>query len=235
MSTTHAGSRHDEGGYGGRFNLEAPSWDGANPEVNTEPYLKSLRGWLVTTKTPSAQQGLVLLGTAKGDLKLIINELTLEELTATDGGEKVYQLINTTFEWALKRTLPRKLEACLYGSSGERQRGEGFLAYTARKLQQYRELESSGLALPAQVKGYIMAKHGKLTTTQWETMTNWTGGALELSTISEALRRLDRPAGVSGPAKEQASIVLYQNHTDGAWSDEEQTDGGAEQATGHDG
>eukprot|EP00971_Amphidinium_carterae_P098314 1944818-Amphidinium_carterae.1 len=139
MSTTHGGSRggEDGGGYGGRFNLEAPSWDGSQPETNIEPYLKSLRGWLVTTKVPSQQQGLILLSVAKGDLKLIINELTLDELTAYNGGERVYQLVHNTFEWALKRTLPRKLETCLYGSSGERQRGEGFLAYTARKLQQY--------------------------------------------------------------------------------------------------
>eukprot|EP00971_Amphidinium_carterae_P053825 1060073-Amphidinium_carterae.1 len=145
-----------------------------------------------------------------------------------NGGEKVYQLVHDTFEWALKRTLPRKLEACLYGSNGERQRGEGFLAYTARKLQQYRELETSGLALPSQVKGHIMIKHGKLSTTQWETLNNWTGGSLDLATVSDALRRLDRPAGANSLTKETTTTVtMHQyHHDDGSWNeDEELTEG----------
>eukprot|EP00971_Amphidinium_carterae_P266811 5292555-Amphidinium_carterae.1 len=65
MSTTHAPTSADEGGHGGRYNLAVPSWDGANPEVNIEPYLKSLRGWLLTAKVPAQQQGLVLLSSAK--------------------------------------------------------------------------------------------------------------------------------------------------------------------------
>eukprot|EP00971_Amphidinium_carterae_P200414 3977026-Amphidinium_carterae.1 len=204
-----------------KYSLDAPSWDGKNPEVHIEPYLKSLRGWLLTTRTPKQQQGLLLLSSAKDDLKLIINELSLDDLTQPDGGERVYQLINNTFDWALKRTLPRKLEACLYGSSGERQRAEGFLAYTARKLQQYRELEQSGLALPSQVKGYIMAKHGKLTNAQWETMTTWTAGSLEMSTVSEALRRLDRPTGAGSAQRDSAAIVLFQNAAEGEWCDDQ--------------
>eukprot|EP00971_Amphidinium_carterae_P190729 3784927-Amphidinium_carterae.1 len=219
-STMQNSTRNEESS---RYSLDAPSWDGRSPEVSIEPYLKSLRGWLVTTKTPKQQQGLILLNAAKDDLKLIINELTLDELTDTNGGERIYQLVQSTFDWALKRTLPRKLESCLYGSSGERQRGEGFLAYTARKLQQYRELETSGLTLPSQVKGYIMAKHGRLTNSQWETMTSWTSGSLELSTVSDALCRMDRPAGIGsmhGASKEVSAIALFQHEDDGDWPEE---------------
>eukprot|EP00971_Amphidinium_carterae_P107652 2131553-Amphidinium_carterae.2 len=58
----------------------------------------------------------------------------------------------------------------------------------ARRLQHYRELEQSVLALPSQVKGCIMIMHGKLSTTQWETLNNWTSGSLERSRVSETLR-----------------------------------------------
>ena len=54
-----------------------PVWDGKDPENQTEPYLKLLAGWLATTRTQKTQQGMTILHYASGDLKLIIDELTM--------------------------------------------------------------------------------------------------------------------------------------------------------------
>ena len=68
-----------------------PVWDGTNPENQTAPYLKALRGWLNTTRAQKTQVAMTILHYAQGDLRLIINELDVDELTAADSGEKVYQ------------------------------------------------------------------------------------------------------------------------------------------------
>eukprot|EP00971_Amphidinium_carterae_P210014 4166188-Amphidinium_carterae.1 len=67
-----------------------------------------------------------------------------------------------------------------------------------------------------------MAKHGRLTNAQWETVTSWTGGSLELVTVSDALRKIDRPAGVSSNSREATSIALFQQEPDGSWAEDEE-------------
>ena len=46
-----------------------PAWDGKDPDNLLEPYLKSLDGWLATTRTLPTQRGLTMLHYAVGDLK----------------------------------------------------------------------------------------------------------------------------------------------------------------------
>eukprot|EP00973_Karenia_brevis_P029485 4067626-Karenia_brevis.AAC.1 len=61
-----------------------PVRGGEKPETELEPYLKLLKGWLATTKTQKTKRGMTILHYAAGNLKVIINELEVEELTAED-------------------------------------------------------------------------------------------------------------------------------------------------------
>eukprot|EP00973_Karenia_brevis_P062994 8756884-Karenia_brevis.AAC.1 len=61
-----------------------PVWGGENPETELDPYLKLLKRWLATTRTQKTQRGMTILHYATGNLKLIINELEVDELTAED-------------------------------------------------------------------------------------------------------------------------------------------------------
>ena len=63
-----------------------PGWSGEQPDRELEPYLKKLRGWLMTTRTFKTQQGMTIFNFATGDLNVIINELEIEELTGDDSG-----------------------------------------------------------------------------------------------------------------------------------------------------
>ena len=66
-----------------------PTWNGDHPEKELEPYLKLLEGWLMTTRTLKTQQGMTIFNHATGDLRLVINELPIEQLCAEDSGTVV--------------------------------------------------------------------------------------------------------------------------------------------------
>ena len=70
-----------------------PEWDGMDPHKNLEPYLKLLQGWLLTTATIPQQRGLIIMNYAKGDLRRLLDNLELEELTTKDSGQRAYDYI----------------------------------------------------------------------------------------------------------------------------------------------
>ena len=111
-----------------------PVWNGKNPDTQAEPYLKLLAGWNVTTRTQKTQRGMTILHCADGDLKTLINELDIEQLTSENSGQLVYDYIHDAFEEYLVTKLPQATEECLFGSDGKRRNGEGMLMYIARKM-----------------------------------------------------------------------------------------------------
>ena len=74
-----------------------PTWDGSEPERLCGPYLKSLQGWINTTRAQKTQMGMTILHYAHGDLKVIINELEVEELTAVNGAQLVFDHIKKEY------------------------------------------------------------------------------------------------------------------------------------------
>ena len=88
-----------------------PPWDGKNADDMAEPYLKLLHGWLSTIRTLKTQQGMTILHYSSGDLKLIINELDVDELTSYEGGQKVYDHIKENFGDYMEKKLPKQLNA----------------------------------------------------------------------------------------------------------------------------
>ena len=106
-----------------------PVWDGKDPDNQAEPYLKLLAGWLATTRTMRTQRGMTILHYASGDLKLIINELDVEALTADDGGQKVLDHVKEAFVEYMEKKLPKAMERALYAPDCRRQKGETMIQY----------------------------------------------------------------------------------------------------------
>eukprot|EP00971_Amphidinium_carterae_P260680 5171607-Amphidinium_carterae.1 len=156
-----------------KWDLSVPEWDGRDAEKGAaEAYMKAVMGWFITTKKTVQQRGLMLLQAAKSNLKLLINELSLDTLTRDNGGQIMLHHVEAAYSWALIRLLPRRLEECLFGTSSSRQRGESLLQHTARKLQLWRDLDQAGCSMPDQANAYITFKHAQLTERQQKTITH---------------------------------------------------------------
>jgi hypothetical protein len=127
--------------------------------------------------------------TAGSDLELIVNELTLETLTREDGGKVVFEHIYKTYKECIELSMTKHLEAALYSEQCKRNRGETLLSYTARWRILFRYLDSAGIRLPAEAKGYLLMRDSKA----WDTCTTWTKGSYDYDVIIDCLRMLERP------------------------------------------
>ena len=78
--------------HGGRQNVHdiPPTWDGQKPETQLEPYLKALRGWMLTTRTLKAQRGYVIVQYSQGELKQLLNYFDLDTLFSENGAEHCF-------------------------------------------------------------------------------------------------------------------------------------------------
>eukprot|EP00971_Amphidinium_carterae_P309325 6147053-Amphidinium_carterae.1 len=61
-----------------------PSWGGADPDVQLEPYLKAAEAWRRTTRVAPKQQAVQLLAVATGDLRSIMAELEIDTIRDED-------------------------------------------------------------------------------------------------------------------------------------------------------
>lgn len=194
MPETYTGNAAEREGNPPRFTLDNPPWwDGKNPEQQAEPFLKLLTAWLTTTRTLQRQQGVLILQAVTGDLKVLVNELDLDALTSENGGQRVFDLIRAAYKEYVEQPLPKHLEAALFQSSGQRQKGEPLLTYTSRKSVLFRQLERAKCNLPDEAKGYILLRDAKLSSNAWDVMTTWTKGSYDFETIKAAMRKLERP------------------------------------------
>ena len=184
-----------------------PSWDGKDPDMQLEPYLKLLSGWLITTRTLDKQRGMTILQYSQGDLKHLIDSLDIVELTATDGGQRVFDHIKESFAEYLERKLPKAIEKALFVSECQRHGNETMVQYISRKKVLFNELEKAKCPLPSNAKGYLLLRDAKISERAWDMIDTWTRGTYEFNDILEALRKLERPvpgrskshlAGMSG-------------------------------------
>ena len=139
-----------------------PSWSGDHPDKELEPYLKMLRGWLLTTRTLKAQQGMTIFNHATGDLQLIINELDIGELCAEDSGQLVFKHIQSSFAEYAEKKLFQSIENSIYDKDVARRRGEGMLQYCIRRDKLFKSLAKEGWDIPPAAKGYILLRDAHL-------------------------------------------------------------------------
>ena len=171
-----------------------PTWDGTKPETDLEPFLKLLRGWLTTTRTQKTQAGMTILHYAHGDLKLVINELDIEDLTAEDSGERVFKHVQRSYEEYVDRKLPKALERALFDTQdSQRRKGESMIQYCVRKSTLFKELDRAKCVLPDNAKAYILLRDAKLNDKARDTIETWTKGEYQYLDMQKQLKKLERP------------------------------------------
>ena len=203
-----------------------PTWDGKDPDNGVDPFLKSLRIWLLTTKTQKTQQGAVILQYAYGELKTLINELEIDDLTAEDSGERVFKLVQNTYKEYLHKKLPKQIEIAIFEDKQNRHGGETMLQYCSRKSAVLRKLDRAmteaagghldqpGIQLPSQVKGYLLLRGAKLSDRAWDIVETWLKGDYEEEKVLDALKRLERPVPGRGGQSHLCGFVDGENVSD---------------------
>ena len=78
---------------------------------------------------------------AEGDLKGLINQLDMEELTTKDSGTYVAKFIKEEYAEYMVCKKPQRLEEALYHPDRVRQRSEGMISYCSRRKDRFRKLE----------------------------------------------------------------------------------------------
>ena len=91
---------------------------------------------------------MTILHYAAGDLKLIINELEVDELTDELSGEKVLAHVRSSDREFVDKRLPKAMEKALFEPDAKRRKDESMIEYVARKNVLLKELESRPMCPP---------------------------------------------------------------------------------------
>ena len=136
-AVTHPGAGTYDGGGNPRKMMHdvPPEWDGLDPQKNLEPYLKLLQGWLITTATLPQQRGLIIMNYAKGDLKRLLDNLELAELTEKESGQKAFDYIKGEYSEYIVCKKPLRIEEAFYDPERCRKKGEGIRPESIRLYQ----------------------------------------------------------------------------------------------------
>ena len=117
-AVTGAGMGTFDGGGGGHprkvIHDVPPEWDGVDPQRNLEPYLKLLEAWLLTTATLPEQRGIVIMNYAKGDLRRLIDNLDLAQLTTRESGNETLKYIKAEYSEYIVCKKPLRIEEAFY-------------------------------------------------------------------------------------------------------------------------
>ena len=118
-----------------------PEWDGIAPQQNLEPYLKLLKGWLVTTNTIPSQRGLIIMNYRKGDLRKLLDNFEIEDLTTKDSGQVAYDYIEAEYSQFIVSKKTLRIEEAFYDSDRCRKKGEGLVTYISRRKDRFHKLQ----------------------------------------------------------------------------------------------
>ena len=191
-----------------------PTWDGKDPEKQLDPYLKVLKGWLTTTRTVKSQQGLIILNYATDDLKVVIDELDIDELTKESSGQDVFDHIKKSYAEYLERKLPQALEECLFDPKIHRQKTETMLPFVLRVDKLFKKLKKAGCDLPDDAKGYLLLRNAKLPDQARDLVEMWSGGKYDYVQMQGYLKRLERPTPGAGGNQRMLGLVGFAGDDD---------------------
>ena len=184
--------RADDSGGGLKPGDAPPVWDGKDPQKYVRPYIKSLRAWLVTTRTQKQARGYVLLHASRGDLKELFDQIDDDDLTKDECPEKMLALVKEMYGQYLKRPIPEIVENALYDQAKTtRKASETMMVYIMRKTRYWNEMEKEKITLPNEMKCYLLYRGANLNTTQMDTIQTWTQGEWDLQKMKDALVKLE--------------------------------------------
>ena len=170
-----------------------PTWDGKDPAKNLEPYVKVLKGWLATTRTLRTQQGMIIMHYSAGDLRAVIDELEIEDLTGEDGGTTVLKHIEQSYAEYKERKLPQAIEDSLFDNHLPRRAGESMLQYCHRRHTLFKHLKKEGWEIPDIPMGYILYRDARLTDSGRDLIEIWSQGEYGYEKMQVWLKKLERP------------------------------------------
>ena len=199
-----------------------PEWDGMDPQKNLEPYLKLLQGWLATTATIPHQRGLIIMNYAKGDLKRLLDNLELAELTEKESGQKAFEYIKGEYSEYIVCKKPLRIEEAFYDPERCRKKGEGIISYISRRKDRFNKLQKEGWTIPEDVKGYLLYRDAHLPDKCRELIELWTAGSYDWTLMQQNLKKLERPVpGVAQGDHSRTRLIGFQEdigETDGRTS-----------------
>ena len=193
-----------------------PEWDGLDPYRNLEPYLKLLKGWLITTATLPQQRGMIIMNYAKGDLKRLLDNLDLEALTARESGETVFDFVKSEYSEYMVCKKPLRIEEVFYDPERCRKKGEGMVSYISRRKDRFNKLGKEGWTIPDDVKGYLLYRDAHLVDKCRELIEMWSEGDYAWTRMQQLLKKLERP--IPGVTQGATRLIGYQtdgSHTEG--------------------
>ena len=82
-----------------------------------------------------------MLHYAIGDLKVLMNELSVEELTDPEGGRKLREVVATQYSEYFDKKMPKAMERALFQHEARKKKEETMVQYTARKRILLNELD----------------------------------------------------------------------------------------------
>eukprot|EP00435_Cladocopium_sp_Y103_P066713 s391_g29.t1 len=204
---------YEGGGY--RDREPPPSYDGEDPETTFRVFEKNVKLWEFETDVPATKRGIKLLRALTGVARLAVDEMSFEEITATDGVSQVMRKLRDYFLPHLEVSLPRAFENAVYGAV--RQSKEGFAEYIARMDRNFTRLSKEGVDLPDSAQGYIIYRHAALNESQDQRFLVWADGKYDRISVVKALRKLDkviREKGKNTFMSEDATYMEESFHTE---------------------
>ena len=205
-ATVPAGSYE---GQGYRDREPPPSYDGNDPETTFRVFEKNVKLWEFETDVPPAKRGVKLLRSLTGVARLAVDEMSFEEITATDGVSQVMRRLKDYFLPHLEVSLPRAFESAVYGSP--KQPKEGFAEYIARMDRNFIRLSKEGVDLPDSAQGYIIYRHAALNDAQDQRFLVWADGKYDRVSVVKALRKLDKVIRDKGKSSFVTEEGAYQD------------------------
>ena len=139
------------------------------------------------------QRGITVLHYATGGLKVIVNELEVEELAAEDSGDAVCKHVCSSFVVYTEKKLPQAIENGNYDKDVMRKKGEGMLKYVTRRHISFNELTKEGWDIPPLAKGYILMRVANLLDKARDLVEMSSGGDYKYEGMQRYLKRLERP------------------------------------------
>ena len=166
-----------------------PGWSGAPNMLRS--WLKSLAFWERDNATPKSKWGVKLYQALSDDAKRIAETVPTEEILTEGGYGKILTALLAKYKPYLEAVGPVSVDNYLF--TGERQKGEAFTTYIARKEVQLQELESQiGATLHPLVSGRILLRQSYLTELQKDMISLRQNVLLTFDEVAKALRPLDR-------------------------------------------
>eukprot|EP00971_Amphidinium_carterae_P341895 6480958-Amphidinium_carterae.1 len=196
MSLDGSGEQAGHGPHHGGGRDPPPAWTGENPgqwrQVRRDVLL-----WAADTDLPPIKRGVRFFRQLGGRARLLADGLEDTRLMSTDGLQYVINHFDVIYKDTLEVEKELEGERALF--QGQKTSEENFVAYIHRRLVEFARYESVlGEPLPAALKGKLLVRQARLTSSQAQQITTWLDGSRDMVSIQSALCRLDTDRDLLG-------------------------------------